>query len=245
MLSVDGVSAGYGRVRVLKGISLEVRQGEVVCIIGANGAGKSTLLKTISGLVHPEEGVVRFEGQDITRLAPQAIVRLGISQVPEGRQIFGDLTVEQNLALGTYPLYRKVGRAGLEAGLEKVFERFPILQARRTQLGQTLSGGEQQMLAIGRALLARPRLLMMDEPSMGLAPRVVETIFQAILDLHGDGTTILLVEQSARLALAVADRGYVLETGEVTYAGSTEDLRNEETVRRAYLGGRAEGVRPG
>lgn len=236
MLCLDNVSVGYGRIRVLDRVSLEVRTGEIVCVVGPNGAGKTTLLRTISGLLRPDRGAIRVDGRDITTLPPHAVVRLGLVQVPEGRQVFGDLTVEQNLALGAYARAGVGWRNALEADFGRVFDLFPILRDRRKQVGTTLSGGEQQMLAIGRGLMAGPRFLMLDEPTMGLAPLVVETILKAILGIHAQGTTVLLVEQSARLALAVAHRGYVLERGMVAAAGTAVALRADEAVTGAYLG---------
>ncbi len=233
MLEVDGIHSYYDHIHALKGVSLEVRPGEVVCLIGSNGAGKSTTLMTISGVLHPRDGRVLFEGRDISRMEPDRIVALGISQVPEGRRILPRLTVADNLDMGAF---LRRDRAGIREDLERVYGYFPVLAERRKQLGGTLSGGEQQMLAIGRALMARPRLLLLDEPSLGLAPIIVEKIFEIIDQISRGGTTILLVEQNANLALGVSDRAYVLESGSVTLQGPSRDLARDEAVRRAYLG---------
>ncbi len=233
MLEVDGIHTYYDHIQALKGVSLEIRAGEVVCLIGSNGAGKSTTLMTISGVLHPREGRVLFEGRDISRMEPDRIVALGISQVPEGRRILPRLTVADNLDMGAF---LRRDRAGVREDLERVYGYFPVLAERRKQLGGTLSGGEQQMLAIGRALMARPRLLLLDEPSLGLAPIIVEKIFEIIGQISRGGTTILLVEQNANLALGVSDRAYVLESGSVTLQGLSRDLARDEAVRRAYLG---------
>ncbi|MGD9362902.1 MAG: ABC transporter ATP-binding protein [Desulfobacterales bacterium] len=233
MLKLDNVKTYYGNIRALKGISLEVAEGEIVCLIGGNGAGKSTSLMTISGVLTPEEGDVIYQGQSIVSLRPDNIVQLGICQVPEGRMIFPVLTVMENLDLGAY--LRK-DKDGIKADIERVFGLFPILRERSNQAGGTLSGGEQQMLAIGRALMARPKLLLLDEPSLGLAPIVVDSIFDIIRQINEEGTTILLVEQNAQLALQFSHRGYVLETGEITLADTSEALRTNEQVKKAYLG---------
>ena len=233
MLEVANVHTYYGQIHALKGISLNVDQGEIVTLIGANGAGKSTTLKTISGLLRPRQGAIRLNGQDLGKLPAHRIVEQGIVHVPEGRRVFGRLTVEENLEMGAYS---RTDNAGIGQSLENVFGLFPRLKERRGQVAGTLSGGEQQMLATGRALMANPQLLLMDEPSMGLAPVLVDSIFQTIEELHGSGTTILLVEQNARMALQVADRGYVMQSGEIVLSGSAEDLRANETVRKAYLG---------
>jgi branched-chain amino acid transport system ATP-binding protein len=233
MLELWGVQAYYGNIQALKDISLSVQAGEIVTLIGANGAGKSTTLMTISSVVSVRAGSISFEGQDITKMSTDKIVSLGITQVPEGRMIFPALTVLENLRMGGY--LRK-DRAGLKADEEHAFELFPILKERRRQHGGTLSGGEQQMLAIARALMARPRLLLLDEPSLGLAPIVVENIFEVIAQINADGTTILLVEQNAQMALQVAHRGYVLETGRVTMSGTSAELLADPKVREAYLG---------
>jgi branched-chain amino acid transport system ATP-binding protein len=233
LLKLDNVKTYYGNIRALKGISLEVAEGEIVCLIGGNGAGKSTSLMTISGVLTPEEGDVIYQGQSIVSLRPDNIVQLGICQVPEGRMIFPVLTVMENLDLGAY--LRK-DKDGIKADIERVFGLFPILRERSNQAGGTLSGGEQQMLAIGRALMARPKLLLLDEPSLGLAPIVVDSIFDIIRQINEEGTTILLVEQNAQLALQFSHRGYVLETGEITLADTSEALRTNEQVKKAYLG---------
>jgi len=233
LLKLDNVKTYYGNIRALKGISLEVAEGEIVCLIGGNGAGKSTSLMTISGVLTPEEGDVIYQGQSIVSMRPDNIVQLGICQVPEGRMIFPVLTVMENLDLGAY--LRK-DKDGIKADIERVFGLFPILRERCNQAGGTLSGGEQQMLAIGRAMMARPKLLLLDEPSLGLAPIVVDSIFDIIRQINEEGTTILLVEQNAQLALQFSHRGYVLETGEITLADSSEALRTNEQVKKAYLG---------
>ena len=233
LLKLDNVKTYYGNIRALKGISLEVAEGEIVCLIGGNGAGKSTSLMTISGVLTPEEGDVIYQGQSIVSLRPDNIVQLGICQVPEGRMIFPVLTVMENLDLGAY--LRK-DKDGIKADIDRVFGLFPILRERCNQAGGTLSGGEQQMLAIGRAMMARPKLLLLDEPSLGLAPIVVDSIFDIIRQINEEGTTILLVEQNAQLALQFSHRGYVLETGEITLADTSEALRTNEQVKKAYLG---------
>ena len=233
LLELDNVKTYYGNIRALKGISIEVKEGEIVCLIGGNGAGKSTTLMTISGVLTPEEGDVVYQGQSIVSLRPDNIVQMGICQVPEGRMIFPLLTVMENLDLGAY--LRK-DPDGIKADIERVFELFPILRERTKQAGGTLSGGEQQMLAIGRALMARPKLLLLDEPSLGLAPILVDAIFDIIRQINDQGTTILLVEQNAQLALQFSHRGYVLETGEITLADTSEALRTNEQVKKAYLG---------
>jgi branched-chain amino acid transport system ATP-binding protein len=236
MLSVSDMHVGYGAVRALRGVSLEVTEGEVVALIGANGAGKSTLLRTISGLLRPTSGDVLFEGRSLRGLAEDRIVRLGILQVQEGRGILTRMTVLENLEMGAY---RRSDRPGIRHDMEMVFDKFPVLRERRKQFGATLSGGEQQMLAIGRALMARPRLLMLDEPSLGLAPMLVREIFRIIMDFKREKRTILLVEQNARKALQCADRGYVMETGIIVLTGSGDALLKSEEVQAAYLGGRA------
>lgn len=236
MLEIKGLSAYYGPVHALREVSISVKDGQIVAIIGANGAGKTTLLRSISGLMSSKRGSVTYHDQDISTLPAREIVRLGICQVPEGRQIFAHLTVIDNLRLGAYLSFTKGKRREIEEQLERVLTIFPILRERPTQIAGTLSGGEQQMLAIGRALMAKPSLLLLDEPSMGLAPLVVKEIFQVIRDLHERGSTILLVEQNARLALRIANYGYVLETGEVVLEGQTTDLLQNEDVKRAYLG---------
>jgi branched-chain amino acid transport system ATP-binding protein len=233
LLELDNVRTYYGNIRALKGISIEVNEGEIVCLIGGNGAGKSTTLMTISGVLTPEEGDVVYQGQSIVSLRPDNIVQMGICQVPEGRMIFPLLTVMENLDLGAY--LRK-DQDGIKADIDRVFGLFPILRERTKQAGGTLSGGEQQMLAIGRALMARPKLLLLDEPSLGLAPILVDAIFDIIRQINDQGTTILLVEQNAQLALQFSHRGYVLETGEITLADTSEALRTNEQVKKAYLG---------
>lgn len=234
MLNVDNLQVYYGAIHALQGVSFQLEKGEIVALIGANGAGKSTVLNTISGILRPREGAVAFEGQDIHTTAPQDIVRKGVIQVPEGRKVFSRMTVTENLEMGAYTY---TDRAAIERDLEAVFERFPRLRERRNQLGGTLSGGEQQMLAIGRGLMAHPKLLLLDEPSMGLSPILVEQIFDIIQDINEQGTSILLVEQNAQMALAIADRAYVLETGKITLQGRGDDLLQDQNVIKAYLGG--------
>lgn len=234
MLKVEDINVYYGAIHAIKGISLEVNEGEIVTLIGANGAGKSTILRTISGLLKPKTGKIDFEGQNIAGIAAQHIVKSGISQVPEGRRIFANMTVMENLDLGAYV---RSDKAGIQEDLEMVFARFPRLEERKTQEAGTLSGGEQQMLAMGRALMSRPRLLLLDEPSMGLAPLLIKEIFSIIQDINKTGTTVLLVEQNANMALSIANRAYVLETGRITLAGAAKDLAASEAVRKAYLGG--------
>ena len=233
MLDVDNVHTYYGNIHALKGISIMVEEGEIVTLIGGNGAGKSTTLKTISGLMRPREGTVRLNGEDLSAYKAHQIVSKGIVQVPEGRQVFGALTVIENLEMGAYS---RNDRPGIREDVERVFKLFPRLKERRSQVAGTLSGGEQQMLATGRALMARPKLLLLDEPSMGLAPVLVDSIFDTIRQLHEQGTTILLVEQNARMALHVANRGYVIQTGEVILSDTAEHLREDPSVQRAYLG---------
>ena len=235
MLKLENIVAGYGHITALKDISLEVPQGSIVSLIGANGAGKTTTMKTIMGLVKPTSGRVIFEGQDITSRQTHQVVQNGISLVPEGRQILQDMSVYENLEMGAYTRKDKE----IEADIKKVFKRFPILDERSYQLG-TLSGGQQQMLAIGRALMARPKLLLLDEPSMGLAPLVVNEIFETIKEISADGTTVLLVEQNVRQALKIADYAYVLETGKMVLSGSADEVRHNPRVMEAYLGGRVE-----
>ena len=232
-LRLEGVVSGYGQIMAIKGISLHVDTGEVVALIGANGAGKSTTLRTISGLLRPRAGAISFEGKRIDHVAPHQIVALGISHAPEGRAIFGRLSVLENLRLGAY---QRSARAEIDQDLERVLVLFPRLRERVKQDGGTLSGGEQQMLAIARALMARPRLLLLDEPSMGLSPVLVETIFRTIIEINRAGTTILLVEQNAAMALQVARRGYVLESGTVALEASAAELRASDLVRKTYLG---------
>jgi branched-chain amino acid transport system ATP-binding protein len=234
VLTVEGLKARYGRIEALKGVDLTVAAGEIVALVGANGAGKTTLLRTISGIEPAAAGRIVFEGQPIERLASHARVALGIAQSPEGRQVFGPLSVEDNLRLGGYR--RRDGGAAVAADLERCFALFPILKERRRQAAGSLSGGQQQMLAIARALMAAPKLLLLDEPSLGLAPVIVDQILEAIARLRSEGVTILLVEQNAAAALAIADRGYVLELGKVTLTGSGQELLDDPKVREAYLG---------
>ena len=238
MLKVKNINTYYGQVHALKNVSLHLSEGEIVTLIGANGAGKTTILNSLSALIPPKSGEILFAGKAINNLSPDKIVELGISQVPEGRQVFKPLSVEENLELGAYLRFRKrEGRGAIKKGLEEVYALFPVLLERRKQMAGTLSGGEQQMLAIGRALMAKPRLLLLDEPSMGLAPLVVQEIFTVIENLRREKkTTILLVEQNARVALKMADRGYVLETGKVILEGIASDLLENKEVQRAYLG---------
>ena len=234
LLEVRGLNVHYGKLHVLKGVSLNVEEGELVAVIGANGAGKTTLLRTIVGLVRPTSGRIIFAGRDITGLEAWDRVRLGITMIPEGRGLFPYLTVLENLLVGAY---LEEDREAVRKRLEEVYRLFPILRERRNQMARTLSGGEGQMLAIGRSLMGRPRLLLMDEPSMGLMPKLVDELFEVIGRLKEEGITILLVEQNARKALEVADRGYVLETGRVVLKGTAEELRENPMVRKAYLGG--------
>ncbi len=233
ILSVDNLNVYYGAIHAIKGVSFEVNEGEVVTLIGANGAGKSTTLQTVSGLLHSRTGSIKFCGEDISRLPSYKIVERGLAQVPEGRRIFLQMSVQENLEMGAYTK----NQSGVAADLEDVYNRFPRLRERRRQIAGTLSGGEQQMLAIGRALMSHPKLLMLDEPSMGLAPILVEQIFDIIRELHRSGTTILLVEQNAQMALSVADRAYVLETGKISLSGTGAELAASDSVRKAYLGG--------
>jgi branched-chain amino acid transport system ATP-binding protein len=234
VLALEGVAARYGRVTALDGVSLTVGAGEFVCLIGANGAGKTTTLKTISGLLHPAAGRIVLDGEEIHRLPPQQIIRRGVAHCPEGRRVFPYMTVRENLEMGAYA--RDDG-AQVMLDLDRVFSHFPILAERRRQSAGTLSGGEQQMLAIGRALMARPRLLLFDEPSLGLAPTVVEAVFGIIAGIQRDGTTVLMVEQNAYLALQLATRAYVMESGRITLEGPARALLDHDLVKRAYLGG--------
>ena len=234
MLRLEGLRAAYGPVEALRGIDLEVRAGELVCLLGANGAGKSSALRAISGLVRPTAGRILLDGRDIAGLEPAAVLAAGVAHCPEGRRVFPYLTVEENLDMGAYV---RRDRAAIASDLERVCAHFPILGERRRQPAGTLSGGEQQMLAIGRALMARPRLILFDEPSLGLAPTIVETTFAIIADIRRQGTTVLMVEQNAYLALRMADRGYVMETGRIALSGAARDLLADDHVRRAYLGG--------
>jgi branched-chain amino acid transport system ATP-binding protein len=233
VLEVQDIHAFYGRIQALRGVSLDVGLGEIVTLIGSNGAGKSTTLRAINGLVHPREGSIVFQGEDISNKPPHEIVVLGISQSPEGRRIFGRMSVSENLELGAY---QRKDKDGIAEDTERVFGLFPRLEERKNQKAGTLSGGEQQMLAMGRALMARPKLLLLDEPSMGLAPIFVERIFEIIVEINKQGTPVLLVEQNALMALEIANRGYVLETGTIALAGDAKDLRENEQVRKTYLG---------
>ena len=236
MLKIRNLQTYYGRIRVLDNVSLSVKPGEVVTLIGANGAGKSTILNCISRLIPCREGEIFFQGQRINGQPPEAVVRLGICQVPEGRQIFQPLTVLENLELGAYLRYAKRNRNSIQQDMDMIFSLFPVLAERLQQISGTLSGGEQQMLAIGRALMSRPKLLLLDEPSMGLAPRLVADIFHTVVKLRQEGLTILIVEQNARAALRIADRGYVMETGKIILQGTASELLEDHDVKRAYLG---------
>ncbi|HYE79681.1 MAG TPA: ABC transporter ATP-binding protein [bacterium] len=234
LLKLDNVRTAYGAIQALRGVTLEVLDGEIVTLIGANGAGKSTTLRTISGLLKVQGGAIAFDGRDISEIPAHRIVEMGLAHCPEGRRVFPDMTVRENLELGAY---LRRDQRGIAADFERGFALFPILKERAGQKAGTLSGGEQQMLAIARALMSRPRLLMLDEPSLGLAPALVQTIFRTITEINAEGTTILLVEQNAHLALQVAHRGYVLETGEIVLTGTGQELLGNEAVREAYLGG--------
>ena len=236
LLDVENIDAQYGRIRALDGVSLHVHEGEIVTLIGANGAGKTTTLRAISGLIRPTRGAIRFAGEDLLKFTPAAIVRRGVGHSPEGRRVFARMTVRENLDLGAYA---RNARAEIEADFERVLEIFPRLRERLQQKAGTLSGGEQQMLDIARALMSRPRLLMLDEPSLGLSPILVQTIFGVIREINASGTTILLIEQNARQALSVANRGYVLEVGKIVYSDTSANLMASEAVRAAYLGGAA------
>ncbi len=233
MLTVENISVNYGAIRALHNINCGVDEGEIVALIGANGAGKTTILNTISGIVPSISGVITFEDAEITRMAPHLIVRKGICQVPEGRRVFAKMSVQENLEMGGFTLESK---QEIAEGIERAFTLFPRLAERRKQAARTLSGGEQQMLAMGRALMSKPRLLLLDEPSMGLAPMLVEKIFEIIVDINRSGTTIMLVEQNALMALSIANRAYVLETGEIALAGAASELASNPDVRKAYLG---------
>ena len=234
MLEVKDINVYYGAIHAIKGISLAVEEGEIVTLIGANGAGKSTTLRTISGLLKPKTGEINFLGKSIAGMPAHKIVREGISQVPEGRRIFAEMTVQENLELGAFT---RTDDAEIQSDFKMVFGRFPRLEERKFQLAGTLSGGEQQMLAMGRALMSRPRLLLLDEPSMGLAPLLIKEIFNIIVDINKTGTTVLLVEQNANMALSIANRAYVLETGRITISGDAKELAASEDIRKAYLGG--------
>lgn len=232
LLKVQGISTYYGKIQALKGISLEVKEGTIVTILGANGAGKTTTMNTISGLLHPKEGKISFQNEDITKLEPFQLVRKGIALVPEGRAILTGMTVLENLEMGAYHRNDKE----VKQDLEMVMDRFPILRERKSQLGGTLSGGQQQMLAIARALMSKPKLLLLDEPSMGLAPLIVQDIFRIVKEINTTGTTVLIVEQNARQALKIADYGYVLETGKVVAEGPAAQLLEDSSIKEAYLG---------
>ncbi|HGQ1500692.1 TPA: ABC transporter ATP-binding protein [Streptococcus pneumoniae] len=234
MLKVENLSVHYGMIQAVRDVSFEVNEGEVVSLIGANGAGKTTILRTLSGLVRPSSGKIEFLGQEIQKMSAQKIVAGGLSQVPEGRHVFPGLTVMENLEMGAF---LKKNREENQANLKKVFSRFPRLEERKNQDAATLSGGEQQMLAMGRALMSTPKLLLLDEPSMGLAPIFIQEIFDIIQDIQKQGTTVLLIEQNANKALAISDRGYVLETGKIVLSGTGKELASSEEVRKAYLGG--------
>lgn len=236
MLRIKNVESGYGRLKVLKKVTMHIGAGEIVTIIGANGAGKTSLLRTISGLLPTRSGEILFDSKETGNLPTEKIVFLGCSLVPEGRQVFAPMTVKENILLGAYPQYRKKRGDRVREDLERIYGLFPRLRERERQLAGTLSGGEQQMLAIARSLMARPKLIMMDEPSMGLAPLVIKDIFSTIKRLRGEGSTVLLVEQNAKAALGIADRGYVLETGRIIMEGTSEDLLSNREVQRAYLG---------
>lgn len=233
MLKIENLSVHYGMIQAVRDVSFEVKQGEIVSLIGANGAGKTTILRTISGLNHPSKGTITFEGAQIQKKAPRKIVAQGISQVPEGRHVFSGLTVLENLEMGAY--LRKDSE--MQKDYDHIYEKFPILKERLNQDASTLSGGEQQMLAMGRALMSKPRLLLLDEPSMGLAPIFIQEIFNIIQEIQKQGTTVLLIEQNAKMALSIADRGYVLETGKVVLSGTGQELLESEEVKKAYLGG--------
>ena len=233
MLKVENLSVSYGVIGAVKGVSFEVGQGEIVALIGANGAGKTTILQTITGLLSPRGGSIRFDGADLLKTPAHKIVSLGMAHVPEGRRIFQELTVLENLRLGAFT---RKDKKEIEASLEMVYSRFPRLKERRTQIAGTLSGGEQQMLAMGRALMSRPKIILMDEPSMGLSPLLVSEVFDIIREINAAGTTVLVVEQNARKVLSIADRAYVLETGKIVLEGNAKDLLNDDSVKKAYLG---------
>ncbi|MEG6615537.1 ABC transporter ATP-binding protein [Peptococcaceae bacterium 1198_IL3148] len=233
LLEINDLHVSYGAIRALNGISCTLNEGEIVALIGANGAGKSTTLRTISGLIKPHQGAITYKGVDLTKMPPHKIVTSGISQVPEGRRVFPLMSVMENLEMGAYT---RSNKAEFKETLATVFQRFPRLEERKNQLAGTLSGGEQQMLAMGRALMSKPEVLLLDEPSMGLAPMLVKEIFEIIKDINKTGTTIMLVEQNAHMALSIADRAYVLETGEIVLSGDATELANNDQVRKAYLG---------
>ena len=234
MLRVENLAVNYGMINAVRGVNFEVNQGEIVSLIGANGPGKSTILRTISGLIKPASGTLTYEGQNITKTNAQKIVQLGISHVPEGRHVFKGLSVRENLEMGAF--LRK-DRANIEADIQAVYDRFPVLGERQKQDASTLSGGEQQMLAMGRALMSKPKLLLLDEPSMGLAPIFIQEIFNIIQQIQAQGTTVLLIEQNAKMALSIASRGYVLETGKIVLSGTGQELLESDAVQKAYLGG--------
>ena len=234
MLKIENLHIKYGAIHAVKGIDIEVNEGEIVTLIGANGAGKTSILKALSGLVKPSEGTITYDGKVLNKKSAQDIMKAGISHVPEGRRIFADMTVLENLELGAY---QRKDKEGIKKDLEAIYERFPILKDRSKQAAGTLSGGEQQMLAMGRALMANPKILLLDEPSMGLAPILVKEIFSIIKDINAKGTTILLVEQNARMALSVATRAYVMETGTIVMSGTGQELADSEEIQKAYLGG--------
>ena len=236
MLRIKNLHAYYGRIKALDNVSLHVQSGEIVSLIGANGAGKTTILNTISGLIRCSQGEIKFEDREINKLRPEKVVAAGISQVPEGRQIFGPLTVLENLELGAFLRFKKKEKEAIAGDLDWVFQLFPRLKERSGQIAGTLSGGEQQMLSIGRALMAKPKLLLLDEPSMGLAPLIVKDIMNTVSELRRNGMTVLMVEQNARASLTISDRGYVLETGRVVLQGPSDELMNDSDVKRAYLG---------
>lgn len=233
MLKVTDLKVNYGVIQAIKGLSFEVNEGEVIALIGANGAGKTTILHTITGLINAKSGTIEFEGKDITKVPAHKIVTLGMAHVPEGRRVFADLTVYENLIMGAYT---RKDKEEIESTLQMVYKRFPRLAERKTQLAGTLSGGEQQMLAMGRALMSHPRIILMDEPSMGLSPIFVNEIFDIIREVSAGGTTVLLVEQNAKKALSIADRAYVLETGNIILSGDAKEMMNDESVKKAYLG---------
>ena len=233
MLEIKDLEVYYGMIQAIKGVSFDVNEGEVIALIGANGAGKTTILHTITGLLSPKKGSVLFEGQDITKIPAHKIVSLGMAHVPEGRRVFAQMTVYQNLKMGAYT---RSSKEEIEANLEKVYKRFPRLEERKNQLAGTLSGGEQQMLAMGRALMSNPKIILMDEPSMGLSPILVNEIFDIIQSVSASGTTVLLVEQNAKKALSIADRAYVLETGKIVMSGEASKLMNDDSIKKAYLG---------
>lgn len=233
MLEVNDINVYYGSIHAIKGVSFEVNEGEIISLIGANGAGKTTILQTVSNLLHSKTGSIKFLDEEIHHLPAHKLVPMGLAQVPEGRRVFSQMSVEENLELGAFTR----PKANIKEDMEEIFERFPRLRERRRQLAGTLSGGEQQMLAMGRAMMSKPKLLMLDEPSMGLAPLLVEEIFDIIKSLNERGTTILLVEQNAQMALSIADRGYVLETGKIITSADAKTLLNDDVVRKAYLGG--------